>query len=162
MEIPHAQVIKEAIITRKIDNNEKNSVDKINIYKKKLENASEQYYQNIIQAVKNSIDYMQKKGNNDYIRLNNDDIQKSIQWDDHKKICWHWMHYGFIRKNWRSRDVSAWNKFDIKRPFIRAQEELKEKGWYLVDLSNPGRSFGVYIYLYTYPPDKIDLWHNLN
>ena len=78
MDIPHAQVIKEAIITRKIDNNEKSSVDKINIYKKKLEDASEQYYQNIMQAVKNSIDYMQNKGNNDYIRLNNDDIQAVI------------------------------------------------------------------------------------
>ena len=35
------------------------------------------------------------------------------------------------------------------KEFKKAQKELEEKGWYLVDHSNPERSFGVYIYLYT-------------
>jgi len=161
MEIPHVNEIQKVIYDKKLDN-DKHAIDKINIYKNKLRNASNEYFNNVMEAVKKGIEIMTNTNNNGYIRLENDDLNKSIKWDEYKKICWHWMHYGFIRKGWRSRDISAWSRFDIKRPFIRAQEELKEKGWYLVDLSNPDRSFGVYIYLYTYPPDKIKLWHDLN
>jgi hypothetical protein len=161
MEIPHVNEIQKAIYGKKLDN-DKNTIDKMNVYKNKLQNASNEYYKNIIDAVKKAIELMSNAENNGHIRLNNEDFNKSIKWDEYKKICWHWMHYGFIRKGWRSRDISAWDRFGIKRPFIRAQKDLKEKGWYLVDLSNPDRSFGVYIYLYSYPPEKMKLWHGLN
>ena len=126
MEIPHVNEIRKAIHNNKLDN-DKNTVDKINVYKNKLQNASNEYYNNIMEAVKKGIETMTSENSNGYIRLENNDLQKSIKWDENKKICWHWMHYGFIRKGWRSRDISAWSRFEIKRPFIRAQEDLREK-----------------------------------
>tara|TARA_B100000686_G_scaffold354478_1_gene464983 strand:- start:177 stop:662 length:486 start_codon:yes stop_codon:yes gene_type:complete len=161
MEIPHANEIQKVIENRQ--NSEDSAIlKKTDNYKKKLEKASLIYYNNIMNAVQNAIRYMSEKGKQNYIKLQNEDFQLPIDWGEDKKICWHWMHYGFIRKGWRSRDTSAWNRFNIERPFKKAQKELEEKGWYLVDHSNPERSFGVYIYLYTYPPEKLPLWHDLN
>ena len=161
MEIPHVNDIQKELQQKKI-NTDTNYIKKTNIYVEKLQRASDEYYNNIIEAVHKSINNMTENGNQDYMRLDNEILQRAINWGDNKKVSWHWMHYGFIRKGWRSRDTTPWKRFNIERPFIKAQNELRKKGWYLVDHSNPLRSFGVYISLYVYPPDKEKLWHNLN
>ena len=76
----------------------------------------------------------------------------------------HVLHYG--KNDPRNRSWQRRLPFDGLSPFQQVQQELfYEKGLYLLDLSDPARSYHIVIGLYAYPPHAEmgnELWHGLN
>ena len=87
------------------------------------------------------------------------------------------MHYGVSRSNhFKDRDVGIWDDIDVERPFKKVQSILLEKGYYLLDISDPAKSMRIVWWLATsidYEQDEFvkqkfeeymskELWHNLN
>lgn len=75
-----------------------------------------------------------------------------------KNIPCHVLHYGHIDGYWTKRKPLA-----VSRGFLVARQIMLEKGYYLVDESDPSKSFQIFISLYLVPPIKNKkLWHGLN
>ena len=79
------------------------------------------------------------------------------------KYKFHSIHYGFVDEFWNQRIPFNKNK---ESPFKEVQKQLYEKGYYLLDNSNPSRSFRTVITLFASKPKNYDLttvlWHGLN
>lgn len=68
-------------------------------------------------------------------------------------------------KPWTYRDWTIWKRCHISQPFRRAQTEMKKRGYYLVDLSDPMVDNKTHVYLYKNKyllPPFAQLWHRLN
>lgn len=79
----------------------------------------------------------------------------------------HNLHYGFFNNYWTKRNPLSTLDPSITQPFPEVQTELAKDGYYLVDISNPEKSYEVRIGLYI-DVDQYkriaseELWHGLN
>ena len=85
--------------------------------------------------------------------------------DKDKGIPIHVLHYGYnFNKKWTIRRNVLSDKNE-KMPFQKLQDQMLEKGYYLLDESDPSKSFSTHLVLYSVKPHyygNSDLWHGLN
>ncbi len=86
------------------------------------------------------------------------DFHEKIE-NDTNSIKLHSLHYGKVSRSWSLRIPTK------NLPFRRAQKVLAEKGYYLLDESDPSASFRTRIILFACKPKHYntkDLWHKMN
>ena len=109
---PDVSDIKQKLADRlKVVSEENEEKRKVFMYN--LENATQEYYNNLLQNVYNATDYMENSKNTNHCVYVNVPTQR-LKWGDKedKFIPWHWIHYGFPdRKNrgWWNRDTKFWD-----------------------------------------------------
>ena len=68
-------------------------------------------------------------------------------------------------RHWKHRDSSCWNRVRCPKTFVWVNEQLRELGVYVADVSDPSKSIGINIRVYpnTYKPRRQkELWHSMN
>lgn len=124
-----------------------------------VKQAAQEYLDALIDLCVSAIETMKTKGHSRsplYISLGT----------SYKGIPGHVLHYGGRGQEgwgWKSRKPLV----EVEEmPFITAQKLMYEKGYYLLDESDPSKSFGCYIFLYCQKPADYDtrppLWHGYN
>ena len=164
---PDVSNIKQKLADRlKVVSEENEEKRKVFMYN--LENATKDYYNNLLQNVYNATDYMENSNNVNGCVYVNVPTQR-LKWGDgeDKFIPWHWIHYGFPdRKNrgWWNRDRKFWdNQEDMV--FRKMQKLCKEHNYFLYDISDPQKGSKTFLKLSV---DRVseyeeqDLWHNFN
>ena len=119
-----------------------------------------EYNQKMVQCIKKAISYMEEnEKEKSYVIV---DMHGDVTVGD-KSRKFHTMHYGFIGDEWSTR-ISYVTDSDM--PFRGLQRALKEKGYYLLDESDPSLSKKTRIMIYAGRPDDYDtrtpLWHKMN
>ncbi|CAH6421002.1 Hypothetical protein KVN_LOCUS98 [uncultured virus] len=154
--IPASEISSIIEENRKKKDIEINEIKTIKI--KKITECSEAYFNIIIKFCAVGIDKL-KNGTNKSIKiseLNGDHIFNGIPS--------HVLHYGHYKG--KNNFTSRKEDFECERPFIRAQKILLEKGYYLLDESDPSVGFKMIIKLYCEKPNDLQtrksLWHGLN
>jgi hypothetical protein len=77
----------------------------------------------------------------------------------------HVVHYGPMnskaaKRHWRDRD-NIWGRMEIHPPFRTLQVEMLQKGFFLLDESDPSKSFNMRIRLHqNKPAGPLYLWHS--
>jgi hypothetical protein len=145
------------------ENEEKKKVFMFN-----LDQASKEYYNNLLQNIYNATDYMDNSMNTNgcvYVTV----PTQRLKWGDSedKFIPWHWLHYGFPdrkQKGWWFRDTKFWEN-DEDMVFRRLQKVCREHNYFLYDISDPSKGNKTLMKLSVnrmseYEED--DLWHNFN
>jgi hypothetical protein len=69
--------------------------------------------------------------------------------------------------DWTKRHFDIWKKLKITPPFVRVQNELAKKQYYIYDISDPRLSHQTYVVVFIGRPmvgkkSEIKLWHNFN
>ncbi len=164
---PDVSNIKQKLADRlKVVSEENEEKRKVFMYN--LENATKEYYNNLLQNVYNATDYMENSNNVNGCVYVNVPTQR-LKWGDgeDKFIPWHWIHYGFPdRKNrgWWNRDTKFWDNQE-EMVFRKMQKLCREHNYYLYDISDPQKGSKTFLKLSV---DKIveyedqELWHNFN
>lgn len=158
--IPKARVVASKIDEEskkhptKPDNNER--IRKITL-------GAEQYKQRVREECTKAIQLMMKNGVK-MINLRNlgmDLRNPHTSYQDIRAEVYHYGHHA-NQNDWTQRNPS----FECPRPFIEVQKEFQNLGYYLLDESDPGRSFNIFINLYCVEPvgyqQRKPLWHGLN
>lgn len=129
------------------------------------------YYHYIMEEVSKAIETfelwskMYDKKNRTYIKLNLDLTKfTEIVCDNGtvKKYKNDTLHYApkFKGCGWYDRYWNIWTKMGIHPPFRQAQVDLLQKGYYLVELSDPSMSYKTVFKLYKVKsPTPLNLWH---
>lgn len=147
--------------------NEENA-EKKKVFMFNLKQASEEYYNNLLQNIYNATDYMQNSMNTNgcvYVTV----PTQRLKWGDEedKFIPWHWLHYGFPdrkKKGWWFRDTKFWDS-DGDMVFRKLQKLCRENDYYLYDISDPERGNKTLMKLSVNRMEEYegyDLWHKFN
>ena len=110
-------------------------------FAEKFKSACEKYKKVLLDEVAEALDYA-KRRNKEYIILDDKFITADCDGFVYTSVL-----YGFWDKKTQRFDDSAFTKHNIKKPFVAVQEELKELGYTLEDVSDPKRSQRLYIKL---------------
>ena len=149
-----ARVVEEVRIQKRADRLFKQQQRELQV-----KQAAQEYLDALLNECISAIETMKTKGHSRtpvYISLGN----------RYQNIPGHVLHYGGRGQEgwgWKSRKPLAELE---EMPFITAQKLMYEKGYYLLDESDPSKSFGCYISLYCQKPTDYDtrpsLWHGYN
>ena len=164
---PDVSDIKQKLADRlKVVSEENEEKRKVFMYN--LENATKEYYNNLLQNVYNATDYMENSNNVNGCVYVNVPTQR-LKWGDgeEKFIPWHWIHYGFPdRKNrgWWNRDTKFWENQE-EMVFRKMQKLCREHNYFLYDISDPQKGSKTFLKLSVDQVSEYedqDLWHNFN
>ena len=163
---PDVSNIKQKLADRlKVVSEENEEKRKVFMYN--LENATKEYYNNLLQNVYNATDYMENSNNVNGCVYVNVPTQR-LKWGDgeDKFIPWHWIHYGFpdrMKKNWWSRDTKFWTEGNMV--FRKLQRLCREHNYFLYDISDPQKGSKTFLKLsvdQVSEYEEQELWHNFN
>lgn len=127
-----------------------------------FEKACDLYKKDLEKHVLDAIKRLVKSGK--HVPVNFELRSKQYKIDD-KVYPAHVIHYGVHKPNtryWSNRNPKTWERRGVPHPFKEAQKELASKGYYLQDISDPGKSFDIYIVLGSEAIQGEPLWHGLN
>lgn len=68
-------------------------------------------------------------------------------------------------RHWKHRDNSCWSRVRCPKTFIWVNEQLKELGVYVADVSDPAKSIQITVRIYPNhyrPKRQKELWHGMN
>lgn len=165
---PNVNDLKEKLASKVAEFSEEKE-EKRRIFEKNLKEASDAYYNNMIVNIKNAIDYMEKQSSA-YTCVYVNVPTTRLKWGDEvedKFIPWHWIHYGFPKRNkkgWSSRDTKFWNQ-DNPMIFRQLQKLCYDNGYYLYDISDPTRGTRTFFKISVNKEldfEEMNLWHNFN
>ena len=166
---PDVNVIKQTL-AEKVEEFSEEKERKKKIFDENIRAASDEYYDNLLDNIKNAIDYMQKQASA-YSCVYVNVPTSRLKWgsdENDKYIPWHWIHYGFPRRNkkgWTSRDTKFWNNTDNKMIFRQLQDLSLKNGYYLYDISDPTRGTRTFFKISINREEEfetLNLWHNFN
>ena len=166
---PDVKLIKESLAS-KVEEFSEEKERKKKLFDENIRAASDEYYDNLLDNIKNAIDYMQKQSSAYscvYVNVPTSRLKWGSEEND-KFIPWHWIHYGFPRRNkkgWTSRDTKFWNNTDNKMIFRQLQELSLKNGFYLYDISDPTRGTRTFFKISVNREEEfesLNLWHNFN
>jgi hypothetical protein len=163
---PDVNRMKE-ILSGRMESVKEENEEKKKIFMHNLEQATKEYYDNLLQNVYNATDYMENSNNTNPCVYVNVPTQR-LKWgdDDEKFIPWHWIHYGFPdRKNrgWWNRDTKFWEESEMV--FRKIQALCREHNYFLYDISDPAKGNKTFLKLSIQNEEEFegyDLWHNFN
>ena len=163
---PDVKKMKE-ILSTKMETVREENEEKKKVFMHNLENATKEYYDNLLQNVYNATDYMENSNNTNPCVYVNVPTQR-LKWGDEegKFIPWHWVHYGFPDRNnrgWWNRDTKFWTRDDMV--FRRLQKLCREHNYYLYDISDPEKGNKTLLKLSITREEEFesyDLWHKFN
>ena len=163
---PDVNRMKE-ILSGKMENVKEENEEKKKVFLHNLENATKDYYDNLLQNIYNATDYMENSNNTNPCVYVNVPTQR-LKWGDEedKFIPWHWIHYGFPeRKNrgWWNRDNKFWS--EEEKVFRKLQKLCREHNYFLYDVSDPEKGNKTFLKLSIQREEEFegyDLWHNFN
>ena len=163
---PDVNRMKE-ILSGKMENVKEENEEKKKVFMHNLENATKDYYDNLLQNIYNATDYMEHSNNTNPCVYVNVPTQR-LKWGDEedKFIPWHWIHYGFPeRKNrgWWNRDNKFWS--EDEKVFRKMQKLCREHDYFLYDVSDPEKGNKTFLKLSIQREEEFesyDLWHNFN
>lgn len=135
--------------------------EKIKEFERKGKLFADAYKARMMDAIKNAINGMKKSSNKYSVQLNVS-FGESLAVDE-SKILFHVVHYG-------GKPLTSWYKRKSSHLFTGLFKELQkymlERGYYLLDLSDPSKSHRCTIRLYLGKPTWYDnaepLWHGYN
>lgn len=164
---PNVDDMKKKLADRLKVVNEENE-EKKKVFMFNLSNASNEYYNNLLQNIYNATDYMDNSMNTNgcvYVSV----PTQRLKWgdEDDKFIPWHWLHYGFPdrrKKGWWFRDTKFWEN-DDEMVFRKLQKLCREHNYFLYDISDPNKGNKTLMKLSVNRIEEyedIDLWHNFN
>jgi hypothetical protein len=164
---PDVDNMKRKLADRlKVVNQENAEKKKVFMYN--LEQASNEYYENLLLNIYNATDYMENSMNTNgcvYVSVPTQRLKWGV--DDDKYIPWHWLHYGFPdrkKKGWWFRDTKFWEKGD-DMIFRKLQKLCREHNYFLYDISDPSKGNKTLMKLSVNRIDEYeetDLWHGFH
>lgn len=166
---PDVNAIKESLAS-KVEEFSEEKERKKKVFEQNIKSANDDYYDNLLENIKNAIDYMQKQ-QSAYSCVYVNVPTSRIKWgeeDNEKFIPWHWIHYGFPKrgkKGWSNRDTKFWNDTDNKMIFRQLQELCLKNGYFLYDISDPTRGTRTFFKISVNREEEFEsmsLWHNFN
>lgn len=157
--IPHASSLREmnensiesTVDEEDMKNKEKELFDKKNV---------DAYNTLMFSKIKNAIEVLKQNPEKKYARL---ELHSHLSLNEETKTHFHIVHYGGTKNgSWFNRHINP----TYEHVFKNLQRKLFEKGYYLLDISDPSKSFKLNIALYPEKPKWYDtphiLWHNYN
>ena len=166
---PDVNTIKESL-ANKVEEFSEEKERKRAIFEENIKSANDEYYDNLLENIKNAIEYMQKQ-QSAYTCVYVNVPTSRLKWgteDNDKFIPWHWIHYGFPKrgkKGWINRDTKFWNDTDNKMVFKQLQALSFQNGYYLYDISDPTRGTRTFFKISINREEEFEnmnLWHNFN
>jgi hypothetical protein len=166
---PDVNTIKKSL-ANKVEEFSEEKQRKKELFDTNIQAASDEYYDNLLENIKNAIGYMSKQ-QSAYSCVYVNVPTSRLKWgeeDSEKYIPWHWIHYGFPRrgrKGWTNRDTKFWNTTDNKMIFRQLQDLSLKNGYYLYDISDPTRGTRTFFKISVNKEEEFEslvLWHNLN
>ena len=156
------------ILSDRLENMKDVNDEKKRIFMHNVEEATKEYYDNLLQNIYNAIDYMENSATNTNSCVYVNVPTNRIKWGDQddKFIPWHWIHYGFpdrMKKNWWSRDSKFWTEGNMV--FRRLQRLCRDHNYFLYDLSDPEKGNKTFLKISIERVQEVedyDLWHGFN
>ena len=155
-------------LAERLEVRNKENVEKKKVFMYNLKQASDEYYNNLLNNVYNATDYMENSNNTNgcvYVSV----PTQRLKWGDEEEkfIPWHWLHYGFPdrkKKGWWFRDTKFWDK-EEDMIFRKLQKLCREHNYYLYDISDPQKGNKTLLKLSVQRVEEYeseDLWHKFN
>ncbi len=155
-------------LAERLEVRNKENVEKKKVFMYNLKQASDEYYNNLLNNVYNATDYMENSNNTNgcvYVSV----PTQRLKWgeEEEKFIPWHWLHYGFPdrkKKGWWFRDTKFWDK-EEDMIFRKLQKLCREHNYYLYDISDPQKGNKTLLKLSVQRVEEYeseDLWHKFN
>lgn len=164
---PDVKQLKEKLAS-KVETFSEEKEQKKKVFDENLKRASDEYYNNMLVNIKSAIDYMETQTSAHTCVYVNVPTAR-LKWgdtDDEKYIPWHWIHYGFPKRNrkgWVNRDTKFWSEDDMI--FRQLQKVCYDNGYYLYDISDPTRGTRTFFKISIEKEiefEEYDLWHKFN
>tara|TARA_A100000164_G_C21913493_1_gene776958 strand:- start:1593 stop:2120 length:528 start_codon:yes stop_codon:yes gene_type:complete len=155
-------------LAERLEVRNKENVEKKKVFMYNLKQASDEYYNNLLNNVYNATDYMENSNNTNgcvYVSV----PTQRLKWgeEEEKFIPWHWLHYGFPdrkKKGWWFRDTKFWDK-EEDMIFRKLQKLCRQHNYYLYDISDPQKGNKTLLKLSVQRVEEYeseDLWHKFN
>ena len=140
LNIPHASTLRSAQQENAAVYN-KEVADRNEQFAKRFSAACDKYYEILLKEVARVLDES-KKTTKTWAILDDSNITGVIDGFSYATLL-----HGFWDRNTRKFDDSVFNKTNTDRPFYRAVTELAKLGYKLENISDPSKSFRLFIKL---------------